>query len=100
MSVFQAEMPRIDDLAILVEMDREDRTRFHLGIEESELLFHAGNVVPGVGSEDCARRRIAKLRLDGRFRVGSCLDGGFTRRVGKITPLAYDRHAARKQQEQ
>src|SRR6185437_4255766 len=49
-AVLEREMSEVGDLAVLVEIDRKDRTRLHRRLEEGDLLFDAGDIVP------CVRR--------------------------------------------
>ena len=97
MTVFQTVMPDVRNLALLVEMNREDRAVFDARIKERDPLFDAGNIIPGIAAEGGLRGGIAQPVLYRRFRIGSYADGGFADRIGQISTLADDRCAAEKQ---
>src|SRR5580693_1732525 len=97
-TVSQAEMLEVCDLAVLVEIDRQNRARFYDRREERHGLLDARDIVPGVtrpqGRETGRRRRVAQALLDACLGVGSDADLGFQRRVGQIAALIDDRGAA------
>src|SRR5271170_5134333 len=87
MAVFQAIMADIRNAAILVEVHSEDGTRFDARIEEGDLLFDAGNVVPGIRPEGRLCRGIAQMLLDGRLVVRANPDRCLADGVGQIAAL-------------
>src|SRR6185437_13944364 len=97
-TVFQAKMFEVADLAVLVEIDGEDGAGDHARLEKGNPLLSAGDVVPGVAAESRLRRRIAEAGLHRRLGVLVLLQGRFIGRIGQIAALADDRRATRRGQ--
>jgi len=90
-------MMDVGDLAVLVEMDREHRARFDPRIEESDGLFAARDVIPGVAAEGGLGGGIAEALLDRRLRVVADLDRRFADGIRQIAALVDDGRAAQQQ---
>ncbi len=96
-TVFEAVVLDVGYLAVLVEVNGEDGAPLNPRIEEGDLLFDAGDVIPAVAAEGGLGRRISEPLLHAGLGVGADRDGGLALGIRQEAALIDDGRAAEKQ---
>src|ERR1700742_507893 len=87
MAVPQAVMAYVDDLVLLVEIDRHDLALQHHWLEEGDLLLGRGDVIPAVIAEGGGGGSVPQMLLHRGLGVLAGLDRGFGIGIRQIAAL-------------